>query len=71
LRVRWEWPFEVAAQAPGKRRAESSGKGVLHIRGLVHVLSDMFTVLRLGRRIAGKGRVVNGLELVPIDDEGD
>lgn len=56
---------------PGKRRAESSEKGVPHIRGLVHVLSDMFAVLRLGRRIAGKGRVVNELELVPIDDEGD
>lgn len=46
-------------------------KGVVHVQGLVHDLSDMFAVLRLARRFAGKGRVVNELELVPIDDDGD
>jgi osmotically-inducible protein OsmY len=45
--------------------------GVVHVQGMVHDLSDMYAVMRLAGRFAGKGRVVNELELVPIDDDGD
>jgi osmotically-inducible protein OsmY len=45
--------------------------GVVHIRGRVSDLSDLFAILRLARRIAGKGRVVNEIEFVPIDFDGD
>jgi len=34
-------------------------------------LHDMLRVLRLARRIAGKGRVVNEIELAPSDDDAD
>jgi osmotically-inducible protein OsmY len=45
--------------------------GVVHIRGRVSDLSDLFAILRLARRIAGKGRVANEIEFVPIDFDGD
>ena len=45
--------------------------GVVHVRGVVSDLSDLFAILRLARRIAGKGRVVNEIEFVPIDFDGD
>jgi len=38
---------------------------------MVRDLSDPFAILRLARRIAGKGRVVNEIEFVPIDDDGN
>jgi osmotically-inducible protein OsmY len=45
--------------------------GVVRLEGMVHDLSDLHAILRLARRIAGKGRVVNGIEYVPVDDDGN
>jgi len=45
--------------------------GVVRLEGIVRDLPDLFQILRLARRIAGKGRVVNTLEFVPADDDGN
>jgi osmotically-inducible protein OsmY len=45
--------------------------GVVRVGGIVHDLSDLFAILRVARRTAGKGRVVNEIEFVPIDDDGN
>lgn len=46
--------------------------GVIHVQGYVSDLEDLFDILGLAHRIAGKrGRVVNEIELMPIDDDGD
>ena len=45
--------------------------GVVRLEGIVSDLPDLFQILRLARRIAGKGRVVNALEFVPTDDDGN
>ena len=45
--------------------------GVVRVRGVVSDLPDLFAILRLARRIAGKGRVVNEIEYVPVDDDGN
>jgi hypothetical protein len=45
--------------------------GVLRLEGIVRDLSDLYAILRLARRIAGKGRVVNDIEYVPVDDDGN
>ena len=45
--------------------------GVVRLEGMVRDLSDLYAMLRLGRRIAGKGRVVNQIEFVPIDVDGN
>ena len=44
--------------------------GVVRVGGMVRDLSDLFAILRLARRIAGKGRVVNEIEYhaASIDD---
>jgi osmotically-inducible protein OsmY len=45
--------------------------GVVRLEGIVHDLSDLYNILRLARRIAGVGRVVNQIEYVPTDDDGN
>lgn len=45
--------------------------GVVRLEGVMTDLHDMLRVLRLARRIAGKGRVVNKIELAPSDDDAD
>ena len=45
--------------------------GVVRLEGMVRDLSDLYAMLRLARRIAGKGRVVNQIEFVPIDIDGN
>jgi osmotically-inducible protein OsmY len=45
--------------------------GVVTVGGVVRDLSDLFAILRLAHRIAGKGRVVNEIEFVPVDDDGN
>lgn len=45
--------------------------GVVHVRGIVTDVSDLFAILSLARRIAGKGRVVNEIQFDPIDFDGD
>ncbi len=45
--------------------------GVVRLEGMVRDLSDLYQILRLARRIAGKGRVVNRIEYVPTDDDGN
>ncbi len=46
-------------------------KGVVRLEGMVRDLSDLLEILRVARQIAGKGRVVNALEYVPADDDGN
>lgn len=45
--------------------------GVVTLEGIVRDLSDLYEILRLARRIAGKGRLVNRIEYVPTDDDGN
>jgi len=45
--------------------------GVVRLEGIVRDLPDLFQILRLARRIAGKGRVVNAIEFVPADDDSN
>ncbi len=45
--------------------------GVVRLEGIVSDLSDLYQILRLARRIAGKGRVVNELQFIPIDVDGN
>jgi osmotically-inducible protein OsmY len=45
--------------------------GVVRLEGVMSDLHDLLRVLRLARRIAGKGRVVNKIEYVPSDDDGN
>jgi osmotically-inducible protein OsmY len=45
--------------------------GVVRLEGIMTDLHDMLRVLRLARRIAGKGRVVNKIEYAPSDDDAD
>jgi hypothetical protein len=57
-------------QELGKRRAKSSSRR--DVQGYVSDLEDLFDILRLAHWIAVKGgRVVNEIELMPIDDDGD
>lgn len=46
-------------------------KGVVRLEGIVSDLSDLYRIVRLARRIAGKGRLVNRIEYVPTDDDGN
>jgi osmotically-inducible protein OsmY len=45
--------------------------GVVRVGGIVRDLSDLFAILRLAHRIAGKARVVDEIEFVPVDDDGN
>ena len=44
--------------------------GVVTVEGTVFDVQDLRTVLRLARRIAGKHRVINRIDLVIADDDG-
>ena len=45
--------------------------GVVRLEGVVNDLGDLYRALRLARRIAGKGRVVNSLEFQPLAADHD
>ncbi len=45
--------------------------GIVRVGGLVREQSDLLAILRLARRIAGKGRVVNEIQFDPVDDDGN
>ncbi|MGC1387043.1 MAG: BON domain-containing protein [Steroidobacteraceae bacterium] len=45
--------------------------GVVRVGGVVQDLPDLYAILRLARRIAGKGRVVNEIDYQPNDDDGN
>lgn len=45
--------------------------GMVRLTGVVRDLSDLFAILREARRIAGRNRVVNEIEYVPVDDDGN
>jgi osmotically-inducible protein OsmY len=45
--------------------------GVVRLEGIVRDLPDLFQILRLARRIAGKGKVVNKIDFVPTDVDGN
>jgi hypothetical protein len=45
--------------------------GIVRLSGRTSDLSDMFSILRLARRIAGKGKIVNEIEYVPIGCDAD
>ena len=45
--------------------------GIVRLEGVVNDLGDLHRVLRLARRIAGKGRVVNSLEFQALSADHD
>jgi osmotically-inducible protein OsmY len=45
--------------------------GVIIVGGIVNDLNDLLAILRVARRAAGKGRVVNEIEFQPPDDAGN
>jgi osmotically-inducible protein OsmY len=45
--------------------------GVVRVGGRVRDLPELFAILRLARRIAGKGRVVNEIEFLQLDQDGN
>ncbi len=45
--------------------------GVVRVGGRVRDVPELFAILRLARRIAGKGRVVNEIEFVQLDQDGN
>jgi osmotically-inducible protein OsmY len=45
--------------------------GIVTLEGVVNDLGDLHRVLRLARRIAGKGRVVNSLEFQALSADHD
>jgi hypothetical protein len=45
--------------------------GVVTVGGLVNDLNDLLAILRVARRAAGKGRVVNQIEFQAVDDAGN
>jgi osmotically-inducible protein OsmY len=45
--------------------------GVVTVRGVVNDLNDLLAILRIARRVAGKGRVVNEIEFQAVDDAGN
>jgi osmotically-inducible protein OsmY len=49
----------------------SAQNGVVRVGGLVREQSDLLAILRLARRIAGKGRVINEIQFDPVDDDGN
>ena len=49
----------------------TADRGVVRVTGVVRDLPNLFAILRLARRIAGQGRVVNEIEYVPVDDDGN
>ncbi len=49
----------------------STENGIVRLEGRVNDLVDLFQILKLARRIAGKGRIVDAIEYVPVDDDSD
>jgi osmotically-inducible protein OsmY len=45
--------------------------GVVILRGIVMDLGDLNRMLRLARRVAGKRRIVNRIDLIPEDLDAD
>jgi osmotically-inducible protein OsmY len=45
--------------------------GVVRVGGRVRDLPELFAILRLARRIAGKARVVNEIEFLQVDQDGN
>jgi osmotically-inducible protein OsmY len=45
--------------------------GIVRLRGTISDLSDLYRILRLARQIAGKGRVANEIEFVPLGSDAD
>ena len=45
--------------------------GVVRVGGRVRDLPELFAILKLARRIAGKGRVVNEIEFLQMDQDGN
>jgi osmotically-inducible protein OsmY len=45
--------------------------GIVRVVGVVRGLPELFAILRHARRIAGKGRVVDEIEYIPVDDDGN
>jgi osmotically-inducible protein OsmY len=45
--------------------------GVVRLKGTISDLSDLYMILRLARRIAGRGKVVNELEFLPFCADHD
>jgi osmotically-inducible protein OsmY len=45
--------------------------GVVRVGGVVQDLAELFAILQVARRIAGKGRVVNEIDFVPVDFDGN
>jgi BON domain len=45
--------------------------GVVRVGGVVQDLPDLYAVLRIVRRIAGRARVVNEIDYQPNDDDGN
>ena len=49
----------------------STENGIVRLEGRVNDLVDLFQILRLARRIAGRGRIVDAIEYVPVDTDSD
>jgi osmotically-inducible protein OsmY len=49
----------------------TANNGVVIVRGIVNDLNDLLAILRIARRVAGRGRVVNEIEFQPPDDAGN
>jgi len=45
--------------------------GVVRLKGTISDLSDLYMVLKLARKIAGRGKVVNELEYLPFSADHD
>lgn len=45
--------------------------GVVRLQGIVYEPNDLRRALHLARRVAGKGRVINEIELMPIGQVSD
>jgi osmotically-inducible protein OsmY len=45
--------------------------GVVRLKGTITDLSDLYMILKLARKIAGKGRVANELEYLPLSADHD
>ena len=51
--------------------AVSTRNGIVRLSGRTSDLSDLYSILRLARRVAGRGKVVNEVEYVPIGSDAD
>jgi osmotically-inducible protein OsmY len=49
----------------------STRNGIVRLTGRTSDLPDLFRILRLARHIAGKGKVANEIEYVPISCDAD